>query len=128
MTRIKLNFWGYTWEDFVPQISERKGIFLVYKGKLDNEGFVKVTELLYIDYTKASLLYPSEIIDSIKKELNKTEMLFFSFANVDERIADEVLKFILSKISTSYNQKTVCTSCFIIESTGNCDFFPPIIK
>lgn len=50
MKTIRLHFHGYTWEDYAFQISSLRGIFVIYKGKLDLEGAVLLQDILYIGY------------------------------------------------------------------------------
>ena len=46
MQVISLDFKGYTWERFMWQVAYQKGILLVYRGKLDAEGFAMMQEIL----------------------------------------------------------------------------------
>ena len=67
MKEIELYFYGYTWEKYAYQIVEHPGIYVVYLGHLDSEGFVVMNKVLYVGYHKryADIL-DSEIIDDLK--------------------------------------------------------------
>lgn len=128
MNLIKLYFWGYTWEQFRGQIGQRKGILLVYKGIKDAEGFVVMKELVYIDYTSINELYENPVMDVIKKSMAPEEMLFYSMADVDERIAKEVLALLHGSVKSVLNEKVTVKSDLVIECSGKCDMLPHIIN
>lgn len=124
MKTVKLEFWGYTWESFKGQIPDSSYIYLIYRGYLDSEGFVKMSQLLYIDYAIMTELYESTMMSQIKKNLSSTDMLFFSYAKVDEDIALDVRNLLINRIPTPYNQAIPSPNNLVIETSGNCEFVP----
>ena len=70
MQVVRLHFYGYTWERFRWQIAHQRGVLIVYRGKLDAEGYVKMKEILYIAHSTVHELYQSPVIDSIMQRVN----------------------------------------------------------
>lgn len=127
MQTVKLNFYGYTWEDFKWQVANLKGILLVYRGKLDHEGFAVMEEILYIGNTSINELYETPLINEIKKGINPTDMLFFSYAEVDENVAIEVESLLVNKVKPRYSKVDGATRELTIECQGNCTLLPSVV-
>lgn len=123
MKKIKLKFWGYTWEDYFYIIANKSGILICYKGYLDSEGDVKMKEIILVEEAdKFSDIIESENFMNVTRETNKTDRLFFSFAEIngdERRQAKKILKNMLITKSddTEYDNETVVTC------TGACALF-----
>ena len=129
MQIVKLNFWGYTWEQFRLQIDYQQGILLVYRGFLDAEGFVRMKEIVYVDYSNIHELYHTPVMSSIKESIVSGEMLFFSLAEVDQEIANDVKALLVDAVKPMFNERVeVINSKISIECIGNCDLLPHIIN
>ncbi len=127
MQTVRLNFYGYTWEDFRWQISNLKGILLVYRGKLDMEGFTVMEEILHISNTSVKELYETPLMDEIKKNIPSTDMIFFSYADVDTEVAAQVESLLVEKVKPRYSISIKASRDIIIESSGNCALLPSVI-
>ena len=98
---ITLHFYGYTWEEYAFQISNMKGIFVVFSGKLIEDGNIGLCKILYIGYHAGiSELYENQIIDKLKPLMNSNERIFFSFSEIPH---GEDYKIIESKLNIAVN-------------------------
>lgn len=127
MKKIALTFYGYTWEEYAFQISSLKGLLVVYKGKLDHEGFVDINEVLYVGYHYGILeLYDDNIIDSLKQYMDSGERLFLSYAEVPSDADGETISSLISKaVHPKYKKKMInCDGQMKIICQGNCELIP----
>lgn len=127
MKRITLNFYGYTWEDYAFQISSLKGIFIVYKGIIDPEGFIDIKELLYVGYHNGIIeLYEKNIIEAIKQYVNSSERIFLSYAEVPpEEDGIALASLMVNGAHPKYClNATTPTSNVLLICEGNCKLIP----
>ena len=93
---IDLFFQGYTWDEYFYVIGNRSGILIVYRGGLDSEGAVKLDEIVLVEEAEhISTIYESEKLKEIRVETQLkgvNDRLFFSYAEVDDSIKEEVTK------------------------------------
>lgn len=122
--QVELLFQGYTWEDYFYIISNKSGILVTYRGKLDNEGAVKLNEILHVaesDVIKS--IYESDELKTLKKQVAANDRLFFSYSELEgeERtIATQLLRsFLLTDASDLHSVSDIRLSCF-----GACALFP----
>lgn len=127
MQIVRLNFYGYTWETFKWQIANQKGILLTYRGKLHPEGSAVMEEILHIGYTSIKELYETSLFDEIKKNMTPTDMIFYSYANIDKSIATEVESLLVETVKPRYNNDSKASQNIIIENRGNCALLPELI-
>lgn len=119
-----LKFEGYTWDDFFYVIAGKSGILVAYRGGLDNEGAVKLNEIIYVDEAdELSALYESEQFTEARKTISEKERLFFSYAEIEQKdrvVITRALKDSLSSGTFKENNKSnVRLSC-----KGACALFP----
>lgn len=131
MKEVTLTFYGYTWEDYAFQISSLKGLFVVYKGKLDHEGYVDIKEVLYVGYHNGIIeLYDDNIIDSLRQYMDTGERLFLSYAEVPSDADGGTISSLISKaVHPKYKKKNNKNSSeqFTITCKGNCELIPQVI-
>ena len=85
MKGLNLRFYGYTWEDYAFLISSLRGVFVIYKGKLDYEGVVLLKDILYVGYHHGIYeLYDDGIMNQIKDYVDSTDRIFLSYAEVSD--------------------------------------------
>lgn len=131
MKKVTLTFYGYTWEEYAFQISSLKGLFVVYKGRLDNEGYVDIKEVLYVGYHNGIIeLYDDNIIDSLKQYMDFGERLFLSYAEVPSDTDGETISSLISKAVHSIYKKEKkekiknSSEQITITCKGNCELIP----
>lgn len=109
MRKFELYFYGYTWEEYAFQISSLKGIFVIYQGRLDSEGFIDIKEILYVGYHNGIVgLYENGVINSIKHYLEPGNRLFLSYAETPtDDVGDNLASIIASVVKPKYNPKGV---------------------
>ena len=109
MRKFELYFHGYTWEEYAFQISSLKGIFVIYQGRLDSEGFIDIKEILYVGYHNGIVgLYENGVINSIKHYLEPGNRLFLSYAETPtDDVGDNLASIIASVVKPKYNPKGV---------------------
>lgn len=125
MKQYKLEFQGYTWDKFFHVIADKKGILAIYGGKLDNEGQVKMKSLLSVSYEERfSDLFDSKRVNEFRNKISPTQMLFYSYADVDKEVGKDISDYInslLNKEKTNDEFEVLCS--------GACALFPEkIIK
>ena len=106
MCQVQLEFQGYTWDDYFYVIANKSGILVAYRGGLDNEGAVKLDEIIYIDEAdELGILYDSKQFAEVRKNISNKDRLFFSYAemkNEGRAAVTSLLKHaLLSKSSVS---------------------------
>lgn len=127
MNKVTLTFFGYTWEEYAFQISSLKGLFVVYKGRLDREGYVDIEDVLYVGYHNGILeLYDDNIIDSLKQFMDSGERLFLSYAEVPSDADGETISSLISKaVHPKYKKNMInCSEQMTIICKGNCELIP----
>ncbi len=128
MRRIWLNFQGYTWDSFRWQIAHMKGIVLVYRGKLDHEGFITLLEIIYIFYGSTGGSNNDNMIERIRGDLAPDEMLFYSIAEIDVQVADLVVESLVYYISPRYNEKiNNRIDGVMLECSGKCGLLSDVL-
>ena len=126
MKEIELNFYGYTWEKYAYQIAGKPGIYIVYSGHLDPEGFVVMNRVLYVGYHKRCAdILDNEIIDVLRSSLVNYDNLFFSYAVYpSEKEGKEIAALIMNSLNLNkvklvkdkVDKKIVCK--------GKCELIP----
>ena len=127
MKRVELLFYGYTWEEYAFQISSLQGIFIIYRGKIDSEGFVVIEEVLYVGYHHGIIeLYEQGIIESLKDYIASTERIFMSYAEVKlESVGLDVASVIRNEVRPKYkSEETKKVSDYHLICKGNCELIP----
>lgn len=109
MRKFELYFYGYTWEEYAFQISSLKGIFVIYQGRLDSEGFIDIKDILYVGYHNGIIgLYENGVINSIKHYLEPGNRLFLSYAETpSDDVGDNLASIIASVVKPKYNPNGV---------------------
>lgn len=109
MRKFELYFYGYTWEEYAFQISNLKGIFVIYQGCLDFEGSIDLKNILYVGYHNGIIgLYENGVISSIKQYLEPGNRLFLSYAETPtDDVGDKLASIIVSVVKPKYNPKGV---------------------
>ena len=127
MKVVELKFYGYTWEEYVFQISSLQGIFIIYKGKIDAEGFVKLNQVLYVGYHKGLIeLYDQKVFESIRQFVAPSERIFISYAEVlNDVVGNDLASMINNVVTPLYKNKEIKTvSDYKLICKGNCDLIP----
>lgn len=108
MKTFELYFYGYTWEEYAFQISDLKGIFVIYQGCLDSEGIIDIKDLLYIGYHNGIIgLYENGIIDSIRHYVKPGGRLFLSYAETpSDEEGKELASVIIRFTNPRYKHRT----------------------
>ncbi len=119
---ITLEFKGYTWDKYLYLIAEKKGILIIYSGRLDKEGKVKVDKILNVSCErKIGDVFESDFLESLRSSLSISQMLFYSYAEIDEQDGINVAKImnniLLSDIANDQND-------YNIKCHGDCSLFP----
>ena len=127
MQAVRLHFYGYTWEDYWWQISNKQGIVIVYRGKLDPEEGVVMEEILHISSTSVKDIHDNSIMTEIKKSMEPKDMLFFSYSEVDSEIANDVKNLLVDKVRPHFNKVCTTSRNLTIESSGKCALLPDVI-
>ena len=121
MKEYKLQFLGYTWDDYFYVISNKSGILVVYRGNLDNEVAVRLDEIVYVDEAdELGYIYASNEFKKVKERISVYDKLFYSYAEIDptdrEKIKDTLSHYLSDKGSYKSSIK--------IECRGACALFP----
>ena len=127
MKVVELNFYGYTWEEYAFQISGLQGIFIIYKGILDAEGFVVLNKVLYIGYHNGLIeLYNQKVFESIRQFVAPSERIFLSYAEVlNDVVGNDLATLINNEVNPLYkNKETKIVSDYKLICKGNCDLIP----
>ena len=127
MKVIELNFYGYTWEEYAFQISSLQGIFIIYKGRIDAEGFIDLNQVLYIGYHKGLIeLYDQNVIECIRRLVAPSERIFLSYAEVhSDVVGNDMASLINNEVKPLYKNKEIReVSDYKLICKGNCDLIP----
>ena len=127
MSEIKLRFYGYTWEDYAFQISSLRGVFVIYKGKLDYEGAVVLKDILYVGYHHGIYeMYDDGTMNQIKEYVDDNDRIFLSYAEVPDDDKGREIDFYLRDImKPRFGIKEVERhSVLHINCEGACALFP----
>jgi hypothetical protein len=103
---IKLDFKGYYKEENLPPSDfDCSGIYVVYAGKLAGGNSCELHKLLYIGEAENVATRPSkthENYEDWKNQLQKDEILYFSFTKVGSNVRERV------EAALIYVKKPVC--------------------
>lgn len=127
MKEVELNFYGYTWEEYAFQISSLQGIFIIYRGRLDAEGFVELNQVLYIGYHKGIIeLYDQKVFESIRQFVAPSERIFISYAEVhSDEVGNDLTSLINMEVSPLHMDKELRkVSNYKLICNGNCELIP----
>jgi hypothetical protein len=123
MKQYKLEFQGYTWDKFFHVIADNQGILAIYSGRLDGEGMVKMESLLSVSYEERfSDLFDSNRVEELRNIISPTQMLFYSYADVDKEVGKDISDYINSLFN-----KGKTNDEFEIHCSGACALFPETI-
>lgn len=100
---------------------------VTYSGCLDNEGSVKLNEILYVSGAPRLLdIYNGREIQEVRLSLKVSERLFFSYAETDDSyliIADELRSYLEPRHNKMIGQNIKRSIC----CKGACFLFPKSI-
>lgn len=121
----KIEFYGYTWDEYFYVISEKRGVLVTYRGALDSEGALNIDEPLFIEGAKRLRdIYESAIMQEIRYEAClKGSKLFFSYAEIDENYS-EIAAYLNEIIKPRYNNNMGLTEMKMALCKGACALFP----
>ena len=123
MKQYNLEFQGYTWDKFFHVIADKQGILAIYSGRLDSEGMVVMDALLSISYEERfDCLYDSSRINELRTKITSSQMLFYSYASVDDEVGKDISDFINSHLHNRETNDNIEIHC-----TGSCALFPEIL-
>lgn len=123
MREIILKFEGYTWDEYFYVIANKSGILVAYRGGLDNEGAVKLDEIIYVDEAdELGTLYKSNRFAEARKIVRKNDRLFFSYAEMKKDGRAEVTEALRQAIE--YNSLLKHTAQVKYTFKGACALFP----
>lgn len=122
MKHYNLEFQGYTWDEYFYVIANKSGILVAYKGGLDNEGAVKMNEIIFIDGAdEISKIYESDSFKKVRRTVENGEKIFFSYAEMNNEGIEEVTKTLNKYLIPSMDSKE---SVVKITCKGACALFP----
>ncbi len=122
MKKYLLEFKGYTWDEYFYIISNRSGVLIAYKGMLDSEGSVKMSEIIYVGGAdNIGVLYESKKFADIRKLTNNSDMLFFSYAEMGKEGREEVVSTLIRYL---HHPQRICESTVRLTCIGACALFP----
>ncbi len=126
MKEIELYFYGYTWEKYAYQIVEHPGIYIVYSGHLDAEGFVVMNRVLYVGFHKRCAdILESDIIDDLRSSLENNYNLFFSYAIYSsEKEGKEIAALIMNSLHLNKGILDNNKDNIKIFCKGKCELIP----
>ena len=127
MKKYELIFLGYTWEEYFYVISNKSGVIITYRGRLDAEGGVELTEILNVDGADVlGDVYESENLITIRKNLDSNYRIFYSYADVEKEgrleVVEALNRYLLpqkSKYPVEQNAPHIKITC-----KGSCALFP----
>ena len=123
MKHYNLEFQGYTWDRFFHVIADKQGILAIYSGRLDGEGMIKMDSLLSVSYEERfGNMYDSNRVEEFRNKIEPTQMLFYSYADVDKEVGKEFSGYINSLLN-----KEETNNKYEIHCSGACALFPEII-
>lgn len=121
MKHYKLDFQGYTWDEYFYVIADKQGILVTYRGCLDNEGSIKIEEIVCVGESDClRLLYESKDFQVIRNKISGGDRLFFSYAEKNSTDRKEVVDVLKHHLQPNSNiESMVKISC-----KGACALFP----
>lgn len=120
-----LEFFGYTWDDFFHVISDKEGVLVTYRGCLDHEGVPLMKEILFIDYGKRlGDVFKSDCFKTIKFELGRSEMLFYTYAPTKEIDGIKIKEALISALKPRLNNDSTRPEIVELHCKGACALFP----
>lgn len=127
MKKIELEFQGYTWDDYFYVIANKPGILVAYRGGLDNEGTVKLDEIIYVDEAdELGVLYESKQFAEVRKSISNKDRLFFSYAEMKNEGRADVTSLLKQAILSKPSVSGVITK-LDFNFKGACALFPQAI-
>ena len=119
-----IKFEGYTWDEYFYVIANKSGILVAYRGGLDNEGAVKLDEIIYVgEADELSALYESKQFTEARKTISKKDRLFFSYAEIGKKDRADITRVIRdSLMSCSVNENKIPNVKLFCK--GACALFP----
>ena len=127
MKEIRLNFYGYTWEEYAFQVSNIKGLFVIYKGQLDKEGFVSLQDILYVGYHHGIYeMYDEGCMNQIRHFIDPNDRIFLSYSEIPLDVDGKAVETILrNSIKPRFVRETeMIPSEIEIICDGACALFP----
>lgn len=119
----KLEFQGYTWDDYFYVISNKKGILITYRGSLDNEGSVRLDEILYIAGAEALCsVYEGAVLKELRSRIDAKDSLFFSYAETDNY--QQLANILVGLLHPKYNEESEKADGPLPVCEGACALFP----
>lgn len=95
MKQYNLTFQGYTWDEYFYMIANKPGILVAYRGGLDNEGAVRLDEIIYVDEAdELGALYESKQFAEVRKNISNKDRLFFSYAEMKNEGRSDVTSWL----------------------------------
>lgn len=121
---IELNFAGYTWEEYFHVIANKSGILITYRGNLDDEGKIRLKEIIFVDEADDFFkIYESESFKNVVSGVNKKDRLFFSYAEMDDVRRREVMEVLKIMLMPEKNNVELEDKVSVI-CKGACALFP----
>lgn len=123
MQQSKLVFQGYTWDEYFYVISNKKGILITYRGSLDNEGAVRLDEILYVAGAEAlGSVYEGAVLKELRSRIDAKDRLFFSYAETD--FYQQLASVLVSHLHPRYNKEIDNADGPLPVCEGACALFP----
>ena len=120
----RLEFQGYTWDQYFHVIADKKGLLVIYSGNLDREGNASMNEILDIRWEKKfGNIYDD--LDCFRAQLRQGHMLFFSYSEIGQEVGKEVIKYI-DYLKNNPNVPEV--NRLDLHCEGACALFPDLMK
>lgn len=125
---LKIEFQGYTWDEYFYVISEKRGVLITYSGSLDCEGALKMGEIIFIEGAeRLGQIYEGNLMQEIRKAVYETgNKLFFSYAETDENYS-VIATNLIDIIQPRFNKKKGLIEKKMALCKGACALFPYII-
>ena len=119
-----LKFEGYTWDDYFYVIAGKSGILVAYRGGLDNEGAVKLDEIIYVDEAdELSVLYESKQFIEARKIISEKDRLFFSYAEIEQKDRADITRALKDYLIPGSIKEIIITNVRL-SCKGACALFP----
>lgn len=123
MKKYKLEFHGYTWDEYFYVIANKPGIVVVYKGGLDSEGAIRLDNIIYVDGAdEIGQVYEGKMFKDIRNKVSNTDRLFFSYAEMKAESRKEVVSTLRGLLKLENGN--INTSKQEIKCKGACALFP----
>lgn len=124
MKQVELEFQGYTWDEYFYVIANKPGILVAYRGGLDNEGAIKLDEIIYIDEAdELGTLYESNKFAEIRNNVSNNDRIFFSYTEMKTDDRAEVTESLRQAIDSN-SSLVMQTAKVNFTFKGACALFP----